>query len=186
MSISIDKKTPFNSKKQIKILKTPLRIFLIRYLYKLKNSSFKKVITGCDKTTQLRRIAFKPNMPEIVHNGDTDCIYAIDAKEEPRSMFKLDVKSFPSLHHACHAHVQIANTNSVKDLVGNPQAFFDTLDTVKSFDSSVIVSERIVLIKTTNCYANSEPINIAVNRVVSKSIFIAYYYTVWKNTLFSI
>jgi len=127
------------------------------------------VITGCDKTTQLRRIAFKPNMPEIVHNGDTDCIYAIDAKEEPRSMFKLDVKSFPSLHHACHAHVQIANTNSVKDLVGNPQAFFDTLDTVKSFDSSVIVSERIVLIKTTNCYANSEPINIAVNRVVRSS-----------------
>lgn len=108
-----------------------------------------------------------PGMPALLHYSDQDCIYSIDSKNYPRDMLKMTVEKFPEQLQECRAFIQITSTGSKSDLVGTPMAYFDSMDTVKRFSSSIFNPHRFTLIKLTNCFYNSEAIAIKLDRVPS-------------------
>lgn len=123
------------------------------------------VLSGCDKTTQLRDIVYQLDLPTIVHISDYDCVFRIDSKKVPRDMLKLKMSGFPDVIKACRAFIQISSSDSAKDLIGSPQAYFDSAETIRKFDSSVLGVHRYMVIRLTNCYSNSEPIAFNIERV---------------------
>ena len=106
-------------------------------------------------------------MPEIVHDSHSDCIYAVDSKKFPRDMIKLTMTNFPQLIDSCRAFAQISHSDSESDRVGTPQAFFESMDTIKRFSQDIFIAHRFALIRLTNCYYNSESISLKVHRVRS-------------------
>ena len=131
--------------------------------------SHRLIISGCDERTQLKRLVFQPNMPMILHYSDLDCLYAIDMRAFPKDMLKITMAEFPHANEQqCKASIQISNTNANLDLNGSPQAYFDRMQDIREFGAEVIVSSRIALIRLANCFENSEPISLKLERVSSK------------------
>ena len=131
--------------------------------------SHRLIISGCDEQTQLKRLVFQPNMPMILHYSDLDCLYSIDMRAFPKDMLKITMAEFPHANeHQCRASIQISNTNTNLDLLGSPQAYFDRMQDIREFGAEVLVSNRIALIRLANCFENSEPISLKLERVSSK------------------
>lgn len=100
-------------------------------------------------------------------------------KDFPTDMLKVAIKNFPHMNeHACDAFVQISNANDENDTVGTAQAFFESMNTIKEFDSDVFVTHRFTLLRLTNCYANSETIDIDVQRI--ESMFWAFFVNIYQ------
>jgi len=90
-------------------------------------------------------------------------------REEARNSIKFKITGFPSkFEPSCRSFVQISRSSSENDLTGIPQAFFNSMDTIKRFNSDIVFNHHFALIKMTNCYDNSEPIVLEFDRITSK------------------
>ncbi len=88
---------------------------------------------------------------------------------ETRNSVKFKVSGFPStIEPSCRSFVQINQASSASDLTGVPQAYFNSMDTIKRFGSDIVFFKKFALISMTNCYANSEPIVLEFDRIISK------------------
>lgn len=97
-----------------------------------KSFTLKSRISGCNEKTQLRTIVYKPNMPNIYHLSNNDCIYVI-SNSNTTFMPNLTIVNFPEKQE-CTTLVKISSTDRLNDIIGVPQAVFSKLETIKQFD----------------------------------------------------
>ena len=131
------------------------------------------VISGCDSETRIRDIDFDGDKTHFIyHNSDHDCIYRVK-KTFTLSMLSMKITKFPSKYEkVCKALVQVYTSKSKTDTEGELQASFEDHNTVNAFNQGLFITHQFAMIKVVNCYENNEPIEIKIDLIKSKKLFI--------------
>ena len=162
-------------KSYLQILKPNFVLKVNRALLPEKVSIFLSlVISGCDSETRMSDVDFDGDKtPLIYHNSDHDCVYRVK-KSFPLSMLALKITNFPNKYEkVCKALVQIYNARDKSDMVGELQASFEDMESVRAFSKGIFIANQFALIKVVNCYENNEPVEIKIDLVKSRKT-IAY------------
>ena len=132
--------------------------------------SARLVISGCNEKTQLRTIVYKPNMPNIYHLSNNDCIYVI-SNQNASFMPNLTIVNFPEKQE-CTALVKISSTDQSNDEIGIPHAIFTRSETINQFNSSIYLAHKYTILRLANCLNNAEPIELITQFLKSKLVLI--------------
>lgn len=157
-------------KSYMQIQKSKFRLIIKQSLLKHTITiKFRIVISGCPQDSKVRYVDYitsKP-MPHIYHNSDQECIYRVHNLNSEETMLRASVHEFPNEKN-CYSFLKLSSTTNETDLVGKPRAIFETLDSIRVFETGIYEAKPYLLITILNCYENTQPIQVRLSSQKSK------------------
>ncbi len=129
--------------------------------------SSRTIIDGCSLTNPIRDIRFgQKGIPTLFHYSDRDCVYRVQNGNIASSMLSILINNFPKeIQDGCRTMIDIMNSNSSRLEDAKLQASFKNMSTVFMFQQGIYSTSEYTFIRVSNCFENSEPIEIKMRQI---------------------